>query len=90
MGSCKEGVVRNCVFEDNGNTGHIFVSSFGATSGTPSVCISGNRFGNTHGAYFSVNIHPDEIPLTAKVYVQPGQPTVASLCSRPQFVRECA
>lgn len=88
IGSSEHVVVDGCRFTDNGNTAHLFVSSFGETPGVPGyVRISGNTFGDTHGAYFSVNVHPDEIPVTAHVYVEPGQPSVKPLCSRPVFVR---
>jgi hypothetical protein len=91
IGSSESVVVEGCTFENNGNTAHLFVSSFGASIAVPQyVCIRNNVFKDTHGAYYSVNVHPDEIPATARVFVQPGQASLKPLSSRPVAVRECA
>ena len=90
IGSSESVIVEGCRFEDNGNTGHLFVSSFGVNTAVPGyVCIRRNTFGDTHGAYFAVNVHPDEIPTSARVYVEPGQSTVKPLASNSAFVRAC-
>lgn len=90
IGSSEWVVVEGCRFDDNGNTAHLFVSSFGAINAVPGyVCIRNNTFGPTHGAFFSVNVHPDEIPATAKVFVAPGQPSVKPLVTPTVFARPC-
>ncbi len=96
VGSSTNGLIENNDFENNGNTGHIFVSSFGtnaitagATAVTPSVCIRGNTFGPTHGAFFSVNVHPNEIPDFAQISIEPGQSSLVELSSNPAFVHVC-
>jgi len=91
IGSSESVVVENCRFDDNGNTAHLFVSSFGVNSAVPGyVCIRGNTFGNTHGAYYSVNVNPSEIPTSAHVYVEPGQSSVKPLVTNPAFARPCS
>ncbi len=90
IGSSLSVTVENCFFTDNGNTAHLFVSSFGQTTGVPQfVCIENNNFGPTHGAFFSVNVHPTEISPSDAVYIQPGQTTVETLCSNVAYVRVC-
>lgn len=93
VGSSLEGTIVNNRFDNNGNTAHVFVSTWGynAYEGkpvtVPSVVVKGNTFGDTHGAYFAVNVHSGEIPLYADVFVEPGQPSVKKLCSNDAFVR---
>ncbi len=87
IGSSHNGVVERCNFSDSGNSALLFVSSWGYNaSAIPDVKIRNNVFGQTW-AYFSVNVHVDEIPITAPVCVQAGQPTVKALCSRDGFVK---
>ncbi len=85
LGSSRNGVVEGNHFDSNGNSGHIFISSWGyQASAVPNVKIRGNTFGPVIQAYYSINVHPQEIPQTAAVCVQQGQPTVAPLI-RPDF-----
>ncbi len=87
VGSSHGGIIENCHFDSNGNSGHLFISSWGYNaSAVPDVKIRGNSFGQTW-AYYSVNVHPDEIPATAPVCVSSSQPSIVTLCSRGVFVK---
>lgn len=102
-GECQNWLVEGCTFEYSkplqspppGNytgTAHIFCTSWNV--GGPyryprNGKITGNTFGATHGAYFSVAMG-DEIPVSAGICVQAGQPTVATLCNPMSFVGSCA
>lgn len=99
VGSSLDGVIERNAFDDNGNTAHIFVSTWGINQSqgkpvtVPSVKIRGNTFGPTHphpqtgAAWFSINVHPQEIPSGAAVCIESGQPTVKPLCNRAEFVK---
>lgn len=74
VGYSKDGLIENNVFTDNGNTAHIFFTWFGntanpSTSYPRNICVRGNTFGPTHGAFFDVNLR-EEIPASAGIRVQ--------------------
>lgn len=96
VGSSERVRIRGCDFDDNGNSAHVFVSTFGSSRGGPKyVELTGNTFGPTHkhpqtgAAYFAVNVHSGELPFNpaTPIYVEPGQPSVVALCSDMRWVR---
>ena len=74
VGYSTNGLIENNTFTNNGNTSHIFFTWFG-TKADPSssyprnMCVRGNTFGPTHGAYFDVNFR-EEIPTSANIKIQ--------------------
>jgi hypothetical protein len=88
IGYSTNGLIENNNFQNNGNTSHIFFTWFGTTA-DPAVsyprnmCVRGNTFGPTHGAFFDVNMR-GEIPLSANIRVQPGADN-----ARPEFTKAC-
>ena len=90
-GYTRNGVIEGNTFTNNGNTAHIFFTWFGTAANPPAsnpsnICVRGNTFGPTHGAYFSVNFRA-EIPAEANISVNPKQSTVAALSTN--YVRSC-
>jgi hypothetical protein len=74
IGYSTNGLIENNTFTNNGNTSHIFFTWFGntanpATSYPRNMCVRGNTFGPTHGAYYDVNLR-GEIPVSANIKVQ--------------------
>ena len=67
-------LIENNSFSNNGNTSHIFFTWFGntadpSTSYPRNMCVRGNTFGPTHGAYYDVNLR-GEIPTSANIKVE--------------------
>ncbi len=88
VGYSTNGLIEDNDFQNNGNTSHIFFTWFGtladpATSYPRNMCVRGNTFGPTHGAFFDVNMR-GEIPLSANIRVQPGADN-----ARPEFTKAC-
>lgn len=74
VGYSSNGLIENNSFVDNGNTSHIFFTWFGntanpSTSYPRNICVRGNTFGPTHGAFFDVNLR-EEIPVSSGIKVQ--------------------
>ncbi len=74
VGYSTNGLIENNSFTNNGNTSHIFFTWFGntanpSTSYPRNMCVRGNTFGPTHGAYYDVNLR-GEIPTSANIKVQ--------------------
>jgi hypothetical protein len=90
VGYSADGLVQGNVFEDNGNTAHIFFTYWGSTA-NPSVsyprriCVRNNVFGATHGAYFDINFR-DEIPLSSGIAIDPAQ---GASSTHGAFTRAC-
>jgi hypothetical protein len=75
VGYSTNGLIEGNTFTNNGNTSHIFFTWFGSmasasTSYPRSMCVRGNTFNATHGAYFDVNLR-EEIPTSSGIKVQP-------------------
>lgn len=74
VGYSSGGLIDGNTFTNNGNTGHVFFTWFGSTANPSSsyprnICLRGNTFNNTHGAYFDVNFR-EEIPVSANIKIQ--------------------
>lgn len=74
LGYSRDVLIENNTFTNNGSTSHIFVTWFGnqadpATTYPRNVCIRGNTFGPTAGAYYDFN-YRQEIPVSANIKVQ--------------------
>lgn len=85
IGYSKDGLVQNNTFDDNGNTSHIFFTWFGnqadpSSSYPTNICVRGNTFGATHGAYYAVNLR-EEIPASTNIAVEapPSNTLLASV-----------
>jgi hypothetical protein len=85
-------LIEGNTFTNNGNTSHIFFSYFGtaAYEGTsPSstyprnMCVRGNTFNETHGAYYDVNFR-EEIPSNANIKIQRDASS-----TDPEFYADC-
>ena len=63
VGYSTNGLIENNTFTNNGNTAHLFFTNFGNqfndSSYPRNICVRGNTFQQTHGAYFDVNLHPN-------------------------------
>jgi hypothetical protein len=73
VGYSTDGLIAGNTLENNGNTAHIFFTWFGgqaapSSSSPRNICVRGNRFGATHGAYYAVAIR-EEIPVTAGIRI---------------------
>jgi hypothetical protein len=88
VGYSTNGLIERNVFTKNGTTSHIFFSWFGNTA-NPAVsyprnmCVRGNIFNETAGAYVDVNFRA-EIPRTARIVVQRDASS-----SNPEFSGAC-
>lgn len=74
VGYSADGLIETNTFVDNGNTSHIFFTWFGNTANPSTsyprrICVRGNTFGATHGAFYDVNLR-EEIPVTSGIRVQ--------------------
>lgn len=78
VGYSSGGLIEGNKFSNNGTTSQIFFSWWGtagyegadpATTYPRNMCVRGNTFGETHGAYWDVNFRP-EIPSNANIKVQ--------------------
>ena len=92
VGYSSDGLIEGNTFTNNGNTSHIFFSYFGtaAYEGTsPSstyprnMCVRGNTFNETHGAYYDVNFR-EEIPSNANIKIQRDASS-----TDPEFYADC-
>jgi hypothetical protein len=73
VGYSTDGLIEN-TFTNNGTTSHIFFTWFGnlaepSTSFPRNICVRGNTFNETHGAYYDVNFRA-EIPVSANIKIQ--------------------
>lgn len=79
VGFSTDGLIAGNTFENNGTTAHLFFTWFGGES-DPSrslprdICVRGNKFGATHGAYWAVDIR-QEITPAAGIRIAPPPPT---------------
>lgn len=78
IGYSTGGLIENSTFTNNGNTAHLFFTSFGnqfnSTSYPRNWCVRGNTFGPTHGAFFDVNFGgnvPQVGPSVATIRIDP-------------------
>lgn len=74
IGYSTDGLVEHNTFTNNGITSHIFFSWWGdvadpAKSYPRSICVRGNTFHATAGAYFDINFRA-EVPTSANIKVQ--------------------
>lgn len=74
-GLAQNGLIQGNTFSNNGSTSHIFFTWFGngaTTSNYPrNICVKGNTFGATGGAYFDINFR-SEIPTSANIKIDPS------------------
>jgi hypothetical protein len=90
VGYSANGLIAGNTFVDNGNTGHIFFTWFGAAADPAStwpraICVRANAFGPRHNAFFDVNFRA-EIPVSSGIAIDPGQ---GALSTSPAFTRHC-
>ena len=88
VGYSTNGLIEGNTFTNNGNTSHIFFSWFGnradpATSYPRDMCVRGNTFNETHGAYYDVNFRA-EIPAHANIRIQRNATN-----TNPEFYGDC-
>jgi hypothetical protein len=88
VGYSTDGVIEGNTFTNNGTTSHIFFTWFGGVSDPGSswprdICVRGNSFNNTHGAYYDVNFRA-EIPSSAHIVIQRDASSTS-----PQFYGSC-
>lgn len=100
-GGTENGFWDGVRFDDNGNTAHLFFTWFGSSkrggaydhANYPrTMRVRGCTFGDTHGAFFAINFAQSntgvlEIPLTADLCIQQGQPSVKPLSINNWFVK---
>lgn len=88
VGYSSVGLIQGNTFTNNGNTGHIFFTYFGntnnpSTSYPRNICVKGNFFYATHGAYVDINFRA-EIPTSSGIKIQSDASTTS-----PQFYGTC-
>jgi hypothetical protein len=88
IGYSTDGLIEGNTFTKNGNTAHIFFTWFGneanpSTSYPRRICVRGNTFNETAGAYIDVNFRA-EIPRGAQIVVQANASS-----DRPEFRGSC-
>ena len=92
VGFSSDGLIEGNVFTNNGTTSHIFFSYWGtaayqgaagSTTYARKMCVRGNTFNQTAGAYVDVNFR-DEIPANADIVIQPN-----ARSARPAFAGSC-
>jgi hypothetical protein len=77
IGYSTNGLIEGNTFTNNGNTGHLFFTWYGSTANPSTsyprqICVRGNTFNETHGAYYDIDFR-NEIPLSAGIKIDPGQ-----------------
>jgi Right handed beta helix region len=87
VGYSTNGLIEGNTFTNNGNTSHIFFTWFGnqadhATTYPRNICVRGNTFNDTVGAFYDVNFR-SEIPVSANIKVQ------RNASSDSQFYGDC-
>jgi hypothetical protein len=96
VGYSTNGLIEGNTFTNNGNTAHVFFTWFGSQADPSSsyprnICVRGNTFNQTHGAYYAVDIRA-EIPSSTGIDVEPGSNRVTAdigLSSSSRIVRNC-
>jgi hypothetical protein len=88
VGYSRNGLIDGNSFSNNGNTSHIFFSWFGSqaqpsTTYPRDMCVRGNSFGPTAGAYYDVNFR-EEIPASANIKIQRNASS-----TNPEFYGDC-
>lgn len=87
-GDCSDGVIEDCIFDDNGNTAHIFFTWFGDIEADPDrICIRRCVFTNCHNPYFDINFRSEILP-TRDIYIEPTNSFEYGV-DRQEFVRMC-
>jgi hypothetical protein len=86
-GGCSDGLIENCIFDDNGTTGHIFFTWFGGDGDPARICIRGCVFTNSHNPYFDIQFR-EEIPSSATIYISPDNQFQYGV-QRQEFIRSC-
>jgi hypothetical protein len=89
------GLVENTTFTNNGSTSHIFLTNFGnqfnGSSYPRNICIRGNTFGSTGGAFFDINFHANVSsvgPATTGIKIDPDNVMPHGVTDR-QFILDC-
>jgi hypothetical protein len=97
LGYSTDGLIAGNTFENNGNTGHLFITWFGgqadpSSSSPRNICVRGNKFGATHGAYWAVAVR-DEIPVDAGIRIARSPANIVSqglaLSNAKSMIRPC-
>lgn len=70
----RNGLIQGNTFDNNGRTGHLFFSWWGGSDSDSAtwprdICVKGNRFTNTHGAYDIQ--YRQEFPSSWPLYIEP-------------------
>lgn len=91
IGYSTNGLVDGNTFTNNGNTSHVFFTWFGSMADASrsyprNICVRGNRFNETHGAYFAINFRP-EIPVSSGIRID--RSNVGATTTSPQFNGSC-
>jgi hypothetical protein len=95
VGYSTNGLIEGNTFTNNGNTAHVFFTYFGTAASQGSdpystyprgMCVRGNTFNATHGAYYDVMVRQPEIPSSANIKIESDASTPGD---NSQFVGAC-
>ena len=95
VGYSTTGLIEGNTFTNNGTTGHLFFSYFGATNNPSTsyprnICVRGNTFNKTHSNYYAIQFRA-EIPDSANIRIAPSNTFsgVGAPSTSPQFNGAC-
>lgn len=95
VGYSTKGLIAGNTFENNGNTSHVFFTNFGnqfnGSSYPRNICVRGNTFGATHGAFFDVNFHQNVSsvgPAVTNIRIDPDN-VMPHGVTNPEFLGDC-
>ncbi len=98
IGYSDTGIIEGNLFEDNGNTAHVFFTYWGAapdpaTTYARNICVRSNTFRRSLNPWFSAQIRP-EIQPSSNISVDPNNVTDRNLIGNadgttPAFIRAC-
>lgn len=86
-GGCSDGLIEDCIFDDNGTTAHIFFTWFGGDGDPARICIRRCVFTNSRNGYFDIQFRA-EIPSSATIYISPDNQFEYGV-DRQEFIRAC-
>lgn len=94
VGYSDHGLIENNTFENNGTTSHIFFTWFGNLASPPAsnphdICVRGNTFGATAGAYFDINMRGEINPVASNIRVDPTSNVMPSGVTDSRMLVAC-
>lgn len=95
VGYSAGGLIEGNTFTNNGNSAQLFFTNFGNqfndSSYPRNICVRGNTFQETHGAYFDINFGGNVTtvgPATTQIRIDPNNVMPHGI-TNPEFIATC-